>query len=140
MIDDLFLDIPPGLSFSLFADDSAIWCTTPDIDVGIQRLQNALHCVEQWSVMNGLEFSAEKSALMIFTKQRNVVPTTLPKLNDSPIPKVSQFKFLGVILDPRLTMTHHVKRIQVLCQRRLNLFKCLTSTPIGADRAVLLRL
>ena len=77
---------------------------------------------------------------MIFTKQRNLVPTTLPKLNDSPIPKVSQFKFLGLILDPRLTMTHHVNRIQVLCQRRLNLFKCLTSTPIGADRAILLRL
>ena len=128
MIDDLFIDIPPGVSFSLFADDSAIWCTTSDLDIGIQRLQSALRGVEQWSVVNGLEFSAEKSALMIYTKQRSIVPVTLPTLDNSRIPLVSQFKFLGVVLDPRLTMAQHVKRIQLQCQRRMNLFKCLTST------------
>ena len=30
---DLFKDIPPDVSFSLYADDSAIWCTTPDYDI-----------------------------------------------------------------------------------------------------------
>ena len=76
IIDDLFIDIPPGESSSLFADDSAIWCTTSDLNIGIQRLQSALRGVEQWSVVNGLEFSAEKSPLMIFTKQRSIVCTS----------------------------------------------------------------
>ena len=56
IIDDLFHDIPPGISYSLFADDSAIWCTTDDFDNGIYRLQIALNKVEQWSTIHGLEF------------------------------------------------------------------------------------
>ena len=140
MINDLFEDIPPGISFSLFADDSAIWCTTPDYDVGISRLQTALRKVERWSVKYGLEFSAEKSALMIFSKFRRLAPERLPRLNNIPIPLVSQFKFLGVVLDPRLTMNKHVTHIQTKCKRRLNLFRCITSTPAGADRNTLLRL
>ena len=140
MINDLFHDIPQGISFSLFADDSAIWFTSPDFDIGIQRLQTALHRVEHWSAVNGLEFSAEKSALMIFSKSRRSMPARLPTLNNTPIPLLSHFKFLGVVLDSRLTMHQHVKHLQLKCQRRFNLFKCLTSTPVGADRITLLRL
>ena len=139
-IDDLFHDLPTGISFSLFADDSSIWCTTPDIDHGIQRLQIALRTVEKWSVDHGLEFSAQKSALMIFTKHRRIAPASLPKLNNIDIPLVPHFKFLGVVLDSRLTMSQHVKHIQNKCKRRLNLFRCLTSSPVGADRSTLLRL
>ena len=140
MIDDLFHDIPSEVSFSLFADDSAIWCTTPDYDIGIQRLQSALHKIEIWSTKNGLEFSAEKSAFMIFSRNRRIAPSILPKLNNSIIPLVPHFKFLGVVLDSQLSMNHHVKHIQTKCKRRLNLFRCITGTPAGADRSTLLRL
>ena len=140
MIDDLFHDLPSGVSYSLFADDSAIWCTTPDYAVGIQRLQSALHIVERWSAENGLEFSADKSAFMIFSKHSRTQPSTLPKLNGVIIPHVSHFKFLGVVLDSRLSMSQHVKHVQVKCSKRLNLFRCLTGTPAGADRPTLLRL
>ena len=140
MIDNLFHDLPSGIPFSLFADDSAIWCTTPDDEVAIQRLQIAIDKIEKWSSNNGLEFSAEKSALMIFTKNPGNKASTLPKLNGIPIPQVSQFKFLGVVLDSRLTMKHHIAHIQAKCKKRMNLFRCLTSTPAGADRSTLLRL
>ena len=139
MINDLFKDIPPDVSFSLYADDSAIWCTTPDYDIGIHRLQTALHKVERWSEKNGLEFSAQKFAFMIFTKFPSIRPEALPTLNNNPIPLVSHFKFLGVVLDSRLSMSHHVTHIQSKCKRRLNLFKCITSAS-GVDRHTLLRL
>ena len=139
MINDLFQDIPPDVSFSLYADDSAIWCTTPDYDIGIHRLQTALHKVERWSEKNGLEFSAQKSAFMIFTRYPSIRPEALPTLNNNPIPLVSHFKFLGVVLDSRLSMGHHVTHIQSKCKRRLNLFRCITSAP-GVDRHTLLRL
>ena len=138
MIDDLFHDLPSGISFSLFADDSAIWCITPDYDVAIQRPQIALDKIEKWSSNNGLEFSAEKSALMIFTINPGNKASTLS--NGIPIPQVSQFKFLGVVLDSLLTMKHHITHIQAKCKKRMNLFRCLTSTPAGADLCTLLRL
>ena len=140
MIDDLFDDIPPGLSFSLFADDSAMWCTTKEYEDGLQLLQSGLRKVEQWSKRNGLEFSAEKSALMIFTAYTSPPPTHLPKLNNTEIPFKSHFKFLGVTLDRKLSMNRHVKEIQTKCKRRMNLFRCITSTQTGADRSTLLRL
>ena len=139
IIDDLFHDIPPGISYSLFADDSAIWCTTDDFDNGIQRLQIALNKVGQWSTKHGLEFSAEKSAMMIFSKFRRTAPERLPTLNNIDIPLVSHFKFLGVVLDTKLSMARHVKHLKVKCQRRQNLFRFLTSVP-GANRSTLLRL
>ena len=140
MIDDLFHNLPSGISYSLFADDSAIWCTTPELDHGIQRLQNALYTIDKWSSDNGLEFSAEKSALMVFTRRPQTEVSFLPKLNGVTIPQVHHFKFLGVVLDSRLSMNHHVKHIQAKCKKRLNLFRCLTSTPAGADRSTLLKL
>ncbi|XP_043203695.1 uncharacterized protein LOC122371432 [Amphibalanus amphitrite] len=140
MIDDLFDGIPSDISFSLFADDSAIWCTSRDPDIGVQRLQGALNVIERWSRTNGLEFSAPKSAFMIFTKNNRLELTHHPQLNDVPIPLVSSFKFLGVILDRRLSMTHHIRHIQIKCKKRLNLFRCLTGAASGADRSTLLRL
>ena len=139
-INDLFNDVPPNISYSLFADDSAIWCTDDDYDVSVHRLQNCLSRLEDWSIVNGLEFSAEKSAAIIFTRSNIIKPSQHLTIQNSRIPFVNHFKFLGVVLDRRLSMAQHTKHIKTKCNSRLNLFRCLTSADCGADRATLLRL
>ena len=140
MINDLFHDISPGISYSLFADDSAIWCSDRDYDISISKLQVCLNKLENWSKRNGLRFSAEKSAAIIFSRTTNIQPSQELRIHNSTIPYVTQFMFLGVKLDRRLSMTHHVKYIKKKCMSRMNLFRCLTSSECGADRATLLRL
>ena len=139
-IDDLFHDIPPHISYSLFADDAAIWCSDRDYDDSIFRLQTALGKLEQWSRRNGLQFSTDKSAAIIFTRSTNIQPERHLRIYNNIIPYVSKFKFLGVVLDRRLSMQQHAKHIKTKCSSRLSLFRCMTSTPCGADRATLLRL
>ena len=56
------------------------------------------------------------------------------------IPLVSHFKLVGAVLDSRLSMRYHVEHVQAKCKKRLNLFRCLTSTPFGTDRSTLLSL
>ena len=139
-IDDLFDDIPIGLSHSLFADDSAVWCTDNDYDVSISRIQACLSKLESWSRRFGLEFSAEKSAMVIFSRFNNITPARHLCIGNTPIPHVNHFKFLGVVLDRQLNMGKHVKYVKEKCSKRLNLFRCLTSSEICADRPTLLRL
>ena len=139
-IDDIFDDIPQQIRYSLFADDGALWCTDTDSDVAIHHLQTSLLKLEKWSRDNGLEFSAEKSAAQVFSRHPNVTPSLSLRIYNNAIPYVNRFKFLGVVLDRNLSMGRHVQHIKAKCSSRLNLFRCLTSSECGADRATLLRL
>ena len=139
-IDDLFADISPQVSFSLFADDSAMWCSDRDYDTAIFRLQGCLRKLEDWSKLNGLEFSSEKSAAIIFSRTLRIQPSHRLRIYTNIIPYVTSYKFLGVVLDRRLSMRQHITYIKVKCNSRLNLFRCITGTFGGADRATLLRL
>ena len=139
-IDDLFHDTSLGIPHSLFADDSAIWCTDDDYDISITRLQACLVKLEKWSNENGLQFSAGKSAAVVFSRWNNVRPARNLRIFNNTIPFVKHFKFLGVVLDSRLSMVKHVEHIKKKCSIRMNLFRCLTSRQCGADRITLLRL
>ena len=140
MINDLFDNISPSISYSLFADDSAIWCSDYDPKHSIPRLQVALNQIHKWSEENGFIFSAPKSVAVIFTKN-NIPQQCQPlRLSHNVIPYQSSFKFLGVILDRRLSMREHIKYVKTKCSRRLNLFRCISGTDFGADRKTLLHL
>ena len=139
-IDDLFDLLPTGISSSLYADDSAIWCSDVDPDHSMQRLQDALNIVQEWSRKHGLQFSAKKSAVMIFKKFSRTTSSFRLRLGEHVIPVVSSFKFLGIVLDPRLSMIKHTEHIRKKCMKRVNLFRCISGSKFGADRATLLRL
>ena len=139
-INDLFDNIPQHISYSLFADDSAIWCSDKNLDESIFRLQTALGKLEQWSRVNGLQFSAEKSAASIFSRSTRIQTDRRLRIYNNTIPFVNKFKFLGVVLDRRLSMQQHAKHVKTKCSSRLNLLRCMTGTSFGADRATLLRL
>ena len=140
MINDLFDNVPSDISHSLFADDSAIWCTDTEPKHSVIRLQRALNRIDEWSQKNGLIFSAKKSATVIFTKRNLSQPTQALHLAGNAIPFQSSFKFLGVILDRRLSMKKHIQYVRLKCSKRLNLFRCITGTEYGADRRTLLHM
>ena len=140
MINDIFDTAPAGINYSIFADDCAIWCTDSDAQHSIPRLQQALDKIDEWSRKNGFIFSPMKSAVMLFTKNTRVHQTSDLRLSGNIIPRVGSFKFLGVVLDSRLSMVKHVQHIKTKCARRLNLFRCIAGTDFGADRETLLRL
>ena len=61
-------------------------------------------------------------------------------LNKTRIDVVTEFKFLGVIFDTKLTFLPHINALKKKCKKALNLLKVVAHSDWGADRKVLLRL
>ena len=60
-----------------------------------------------WVNGNGLLLNRKKTNYMIFSKRRNLSPIEL-KINNITIKRVNETKFLGVIIDDKLTWKSHI--------------------------------
>ena len=61
-------------------------------------------------------------------------------LNKTRIDVVTEFKFLGVIFDTKLTFLPYINALKEKCKKALNLLKVVAHSEWGADQKVLLRL
>ncbi len=59
-------------------------------------------------------------------------------VNNLPIPYKKQARFLGMILDSRLTWGPHVTDLIKRCRKDLNLMKLISGTCYGADKKALI--
>ena len=51
--------------------------------------------------------------------------------------RVSEFRFLGVIFDSRMTWAEHIKKVTDKCKKILNVMRCITGAKWGADMSSL---
>ena len=61
-------------------------------------------------------------------------------LDGTRIPVVEENKFLGIVIDRKLSFTPHIKQLKAKCQKTLNLLRVVAHIDWGADRKVLLNL
>ena len=71
---------------------------------------------------------------------RGVDPDPELYLDKTKIEVVSEFKFLGIIFDRKLSFLPHITTLKKKCKKALNLLKVVAHSEWGADRKVLLRL
>ena len=64
--------------------------------------------ITQWLAVNRLSLNAKKTNMMIF-QQNELIVNEIPiiKINGMPIERVTEFKFLGVLIDSNLTWSPH---------------------------------
>jgi ribonuclease HI len=136
VINDMFTNCPPTLSYSLYADDGAFWTRTSDLAGGLRDVQQALDELNLWSHTSGLQFSPSKTKAMLFTYSTKKYPHP-PSLNGEPVDFVSSYKFLGMTLDRRLTWNLHIKKLTDRCQADLRLLRVLSHCNWGADYTTL---
>ncbi|XP_062713028.1 uncharacterized protein LOC134290062 [Aedes albopictus] len=78
--------------------------------------QNALQVVEGWCRQYGLSVNPSKTSIVLFTEKRNRNGVRTLRLFDSEINVTEQVKYVGVILDSKLSWTPHVEfRIKKAC-------------------------
>ena len=141
MINDICQGLPRGVSYSLFADDCAIWAQGSDIVTITNTLQQALNLIETWTNKWGMIFSGRKSTAMIFSRyQPRTTPNRELHIQGSNIPYVDSARFLGVILDSKLNMRLHVEHVKTKIANRMCLLRCISRHVNGADRKTLIRL
>ena len=139
MINDLFKGCPKEIKYSLFADDAAMWVVGAQLTTITSVLQVALRGVEEWCHRWGLRISIQKTKAMIFTN-RNTQGVPILKLNHQDIEYVARHKFLGMLLDRRLTWAPHISQLRETCQKDLRVLAVLASRRWGASADTLSRI
>ncbi|KAK7791576.1 hypothetical protein R5R35_002865 [Gryllus longicercus] len=103
-------DIPKcsNVETALFADDTALFSASSDINLAFNRVQNNLNTLIQWTKKWRIAINSQKCQTKIFTLRRPLIPPNL-KVDDNEIPwKSEPIKYLGVLLDKKLTWKPHI--------------------------------
>jgi len=106
-IDDL-TKVSTILNLVLFADDTSIFYNNKDISILKQTINDELAKINDWFKVNKLSLNSSKTHYMLFG-QRNINQNIRITLNNNHITKVTNTKFLGVIIDDKLTWKDHIK-------------------------------
>lgn len=106
-------DIPrsPPTQLALFADDTALYCSTRSHRLLTKFLQRAANSLGDWFRKWRIEVNPEKSTAVYFTRGRKKPPPPIT-LFGKPIPWAKQAKYLGYILDSGLTCRAHIKSVR----------------------------
>ncbi|KAL4082656.1 hypothetical protein QTP88_029717 [Uroleucon formosanum] len=106
----LKMDVPTGVHLVGFADDLAV------VGVGVtgESLEEAVNptlaAIDEWMWSRGLELAHQKSEAVILSRRRAFVPPQLT-VGGHPIPLRGSLRYLGVILDKKLTFAAHVETV-----------------------------
>ncbi len=94
-----------------YADDIVIIVVGKYPNIVRQLMQRALNIVARWVQVQGLNVSANKTALVPFTRKRNLDGLQPLVLKGERLKIVGEAKYLGVILDAKLTWNQQIEKI-----------------------------
>ena len=124
-LDDITKDLPRGAHASLYADDLAIWSSSPDLLKASSVVQSSLAVLETWPNLWRLPLNPKKCESSFFSTDPHQA-TFQPRLNLLGFPLLFNPtpKFLGVTFDRTLSFGAHV---QSLCSKFYPRHKALRS-------------
>jgi len=129
-----------GFLSSLYVDDLQISFRHRDLNVIQTTLQSTLNTINTWATENGFKFSSTKTKMVHFHILRGIIHPPVLRLNNTPIPCVETFKFLGLTWDSKLTWRPHINILKGSCQKALNILRSVSSLQWGADQPTLIKL
>ena len=114
----LFLLYINDLSFAckrtfpvLFADDSNLFLSGKNTNQVQQMINDELKDIVIWLRANKLSLNIIKTHYMLFSNKKVIQPNVTTEINGQPITCVTKTKFLGVIIDNKLTWKEHISYI-----------------------------
>ena len=105
-----------------------------------RQLQLNLNKVNKWARENGFKFSKSKTKCVHFCSLRKMHNDPLLKIDDSEIPVINEYIFLGIIFDKKLSFIPHIKYLKNKSTRAQQLLRVVAHTEWGADRQTLIKL
>ena len=135
---DLPVSLPSFVSCSLYADDLAIWSSSPSVPTAVEATQGALFRLERWSEYWCLPFNPSKCEASFFSvdsHQANLQPNLLlfgSRLRFDPTPT-----FLGVTFDRTLSLCKHVSSLKAKFFPRLKALRYISASSWGPSKECL---
>lgn len=131
--------LDPEITRCLYVDDLCMYLSGDDIlEVGT-RLQAAIDSINSQAENIGFCFSQQKTKCVHFCRRRSDHCPPPLYLKGSAIPYAPSTKYLGMILDERLSWSDHILMVEKTCKKTLSVMKFLGSVNWGADKTVLLK-
>ena len=93
-----------------FADDSNLFQNGKNLEDIEMKINSELTEIAEWLKVNKLTLNINKTLCMLFSKKHNHADISI-KLEDKLINRVSETKFLGVIIDDKLNWKAHISYI-----------------------------
>ncbi|MBV2145647.1 MAG: hypothetical protein KTM48_02865, partial [Wolbachia endosymbiont of Pissodes strobi] len=100
-----------GFYAQAYADDGLVMITGKFVRTVCERMQVACRIVQGWCEENGLSVNPGKTELILFTRKRNLTGFIHPILYQTRLSLSQQVKYLGVILDSKLTWKAYVEQV-----------------------------
>jgi hypothetical protein len=101
-----------GVEYSIFVDDLAFWYASTDEKCIINHLQNNLSELDAWSTSKSMHINFTKTKMVIFHKPQNKVNNDLTiNYNNHVIERVSNFTYLGIILNETMNFNTHLSHV-----------------------------
>ena len=124
-INDLAL-VSDKLFSLLFADDSNMFLNGKDPDLLVETMNDEMKKMITWLKANKLSLNLKKTHYILFRKRRGRVLLSKTMVIDNiDIENVKHSKFLGVIIDERLTFNNHIQYMKGKISRAMGiLYKC----------------
>ncbi|XP_013178986.1 PREDICTED: uncharacterized protein LOC106126064 [Papilio xuthus] len=119
-----------------YADDIALYSTSPSINVATICINTALHHLNEYLLSHNLSLSITKCSAVLFSRKRNV-PSVAVRVNNTPINRYDSVKFLGVTLDSKLSGRQHLEHVIKKCEKGVNILRALTGVRWGSHPATL---
>ena len=108
-INSITMCLTPGIGGYLYVGDFCITSRSKYMRTAERHLQQCINEITQWTNTNGFKISKCKTRCVHFCQLRKMHNDPLIKLEDTEIPVVNEYKFLGVIFDRKLSFISHIK-------------------------------
>uniref|UniRef100_A0A669CTI2 Reverse transcriptase domain-containing protein n=1 Tax=Oreochromis niloticus TaxID=8128 RepID=A0A669CTI2_ORENI len=104
-------DVSKMLNFVLFADDTNFYCAGDKLKELAELMVSEMEKLKKWFDVNKLSLNLTKTKFMIFgnrVKQDEVILS----IDGVPIERVTELRFLGVVLDDKLKWKSHIEYVR----------------------------
>ena len=107
----------------IFADDTNVFLSGKNVCDCIGAINNEIQKLSSWIQCNRLSLNIAKTNYIIFSKTK--LPSILPPLliGGSPIERVRSIKFLGVVIDEKLSWSEHINHVRGKLSRSLGMLQ-----------------
>ena len=127
-------------SKSQFADDTALWAASKNVQFAAKLLRKDLRKLAKWCAKWRIKLNPGKTKVIIFFRSslRNSEP--ILKLYGERLKIYPQVKFLGITFDCKFTFQKHFEEILGRCNTRYHRIRLLVNKKWGPNPSTMLRI
>ena len=97
----------------LFADDTNLFASGLDVNKVQQEVEIELNQISEWLKIDKLSLNIKETHFIVFTNKNVLKPVLQISIDGHKIDETDRTKFLGVVIDSKLTWKHHISYITV---------------------------